>query len=65
LQASGGLNGVSKGVVVSPNPPVLSAEPWAQQDYMDAAMYYGGYPGAYYCGGEAAPFSLLFLFLVN
>jgi hypothetical protein len=56
---------VSKGVVVSPNPPVLSAEPWAQQDYMDAAMYYGGYPGAYYCGGEAAPFSLLCLFLVN
>ncbi|CAN6314942.1 unnamed protein product [Urochloa humidicola] len=50
-KASGGLNGVSKGVVVTPNPPVLSAEPWTQQDYKDAAMYYSGYPGAYYCGG--------------
>ncbi|PAN44591.1 hypothetical protein PAHAL_9G056000 [Panicum hallii] len=49
-KASGGLNGVSKGVVLSPNPPALSVEPWAQQDYKDAAMYYG-YPGAYYCGG--------------
>nr|CAB3492916.1 unnamed protein product [Digitaria exilis] len=48
---SGGPNGVSKGGVVSPNPPVLSAEPWTQQDYNDAAMYYSAYPGAYYCGG--------------
>lgn len=37
-------------VVLSPNPPASSAEPWAQQDYKDAAMYYGAYPG-YYCGG--------------
>jgi YTH domain-containing family protein len=50
---------VSKGVVLSPNPPALSVEPWAQQDYKDAAMYYG-YPGAYYCGGEASPSSLLY-----
>lgn len=58
---------MSKGAVVSPNTPVLSAEPWTQQDYNDAAMYYSAYPGAYYCGGEAeaAPFSLLCLLLMN
>jgi len=66
-QASGGLNGVSKGEVVSLNPPASSAEPWAQQDYKDAAMYYGAYPGAYYCGGEAVLFIslLICLFLVD
>jgi len=58
---------VSKGEVVSLNPPASSAEPWAQQDYKDAAMYYGAYPGAYYCGGEAVLFIslLICLFLVD
>jgi len=58
---------VPKGEVVSLNPPASSAEPWAQQDYKDAAMHYGAYPGAYYCGGEAALFIslLICLFLVD
>lgn len=62
MQASGGRNGVSKGEVVSLNPLASSTEPWAQQDYKDAAMYYGAYPGAYYCGGEAVKQSCLLVY---
>ncbi|XP_062212651.1 YTH domain-containing protein ECT3-like [Phragmites australis] len=47
----GALNGASNGVAVSPNPSVVSADQWAQQDYKDAGMYYGAYSGAYYGGG--------------
>ncbi|KAL6636775.1 hypothetical protein ACP70R_024347 [Stipagrostis hirtigluma subsp. patula] len=50
-KASGVLNGVSNVVAVTPNPSVVSADPWAQQDYKDAGMYYGTYPAPYYCGG--------------
>ncbi|KAL6636774.1 hypothetical protein ACP70R_024346 [Stipagrostis hirtigluma subsp. patula] len=48
---SGALNGVSNGAT---NPPAISTEQWAAavpQDYKDAGMYYGAYPGAYYGGG--------------
>ena len=53
---------MSKGEVVSLNPLASSTEPWAQQDYKDAAMYYGAYPGAYYCGGEAVKQSCLLVY---
>jgi spore germination cell wall hydrolase CwlJ-like protein len=72
VQVSAAANGGLNGAVASHNPQAVTAEQWAtmgQQDYKNAAMYYGadGYP--YYYGGEALRHLIIVcfycLFVVN